>query len=188
MTFRTPDAALRMARGIRERCESVQAVDPVLQEGSRFARECSKCETRPYHLRFTIDGVPYALCKRCGRDRPREDVYILRTPTSGGAPPEAGVSDLADLDNLIGRARVHDPNRFAAYGAYILLDRSLPDIVRFCDRQGWGPGTGGGFTPWRMKHAVAKGRAALAWELHRVDLLEGDVTRWTEARILGPRG
>lgn len=180
MRFTTPDHALRATVEIYEQCSSVQAMNPVAQEGTRFARECAKCGAKPYRVKHDRDGVPFALCRHCGKDRHREDVYLLRESGKGGGDVARALCTLADLERVIRLADRRGRGIFRTYSVVVLSPWPLWQVRDFCSGKKWGPGLGGGFTDRTLRRAIRDGRAELARSLHRSNMLEGDLAAWTD--------
>lgn len=183
MKFATPDQALRATVEIYEQVSSVRALNPVAQEGTRFARECAKCGSKPYRVKHDRDGAPYALCRHCGKDRHREDVYLLREPGKGSGDASAALCKLADLERVVLLAHDRAGDTFRSYSAVVLSPWPLWQVRDFCSGKKWGPGLGGGFTDRTLRSAIRDGRAELARSLHRSGMLEGDLRTWTQTRI-----
>lgn len=182
MKFANPDSALRATREHFEKLSSVQAMNPVAQEGTRFRLECLKCGSKPYRVKYDRDGVPFALCRHCGKDRLREDVYLLRESGKGGGDASGALCRLADLERVVRRAEARGRGIFRAYCVVILSPWPLWQVRDYCSRENWGPGLGGGFTDRTLRRAIRDGRAELARSLHSSGMLEGDLGVWTESR------
>jgi hypothetical protein len=121
LRFATPDQALRATWETFQQCSNVQAMNPVAQEGTRFAKICAQCKSGPYRVKHDRDGLPFALCRHCGKDRHREDVFLLRESGGGGGDFARPLDRLADLELVVDRC-------YATGGAFraYAVDRARP--------------------------------------------------------------
>ena len=177
MRFATPDQALRATWETFQQCSTVQAMNPVAQEGTRFAKICAQCKSGPYRVKHDRDGLPFALCRHCGKDRHREDVFLLRESGGGGGDFARPLDRLADLELVVDRCYATG-GAFRAYAVVILSPWPMWRVRQVCSENRWGPGEAGVFTERTLRRAIRDGRARLARELHLADMLSTDLVDW----------
>jgi hypothetical protein len=118
------------------------------------------------------DGALYATCKRCGREREKREVFLLRGRVQAPrSQPLGHVDALADVELVLEAAARSSAAGVRVLMAHVLSPLPRPELVAQLNAAGV---VGVALTEYAFRRLCNAGRRAIAWELHTRDMLSSE--------------
>lgn len=180
--YNHPDDAVRAWWRLTQRDESVPALDPFAMVGRVPARSCASCDGETYHEVGAKRGGFVVRCRRCGEPwRFSLEAVVKGTitiPRASASTADRSAVIRADLSRCIERL---PESETWVYGLYLASDRSYDDVAVLAREIGAAdpeafPSPGTGWTPKRVRGAVARSRRRLEGYLAEAGLMARLVT------------